>query len=506
MEAEQKIDFSTPRRQSRIAIGVILVKFLRMTLKILWPLLLSFLIGGRHNSAFENTMGYVAIAFGAINLIGSVLTYFRFYFHLEENAMVIDKGLLRRTHTNVPFERIQTINFRQNLLHQIFNVVSVEVDTAGAAKSEISIDALTKSEANALRDQIMTGKKHLTTQELSTVENAEPVAIEEEKEALILHLSPKDLLKVGLSQNHLHSMGIIFVFVFSTMDRLTNNWEEQMTNQINQYQGYVPKSGLLIFAIITVLVLVISFLFSLINTVLKHYELSFFIKSGGFKLVRGLFNREEIAINKSKIQTISWSETLLRHLIGLWTLEIEQAGSREMKQLKSKIKVPGCYTEQVNQVIKTTFPAAYYREEPRFQVSILLKYRLFVFIGVIPFLLAGLALWTALGWEVLYLLFWLPIVGGIVHLYHSKRSFELNEELLRNNSGMFGRKHELTQIYKVQAVKIKQSWYQRRKSLATVQLFTAAGRSVIPFISLKLALELENYLLYRAESDKREWM
>lgn len=505
MEAEQQIDFSAPRRQSRIAIGVILVKFLKLTLKIAWPLFLSFLIGGRHNSAFENTMGYVAIAFGAINLIGSVLTYFRFYFHLEENAMVIDKGLLRRTHTNVPFERIQTINFRQNLLHQIFNVVSVEVDTAGAAKSEISIDALTKSEANALRDQIMSGKQHIATRELSTVENAEPVAIEEEKEELILHLSPKDLLKVGVSQNHLRSMGLIFLFVFSTMGRLTNNWEERMNNQVNQYQGYAPDSGFLVFAII-ILVLVISFLFSLINTVLKHYELSFFIKSGGFKLARGLFNREEIAINKSKIQKISWSQTPVRYLLGLWTLQIEQAGSLEMKQLQSKIKVPGCYIEQVNQVIKTTFPAAYYQEEPRFQVSILLKYRLFAFIGLIPFLLAGLALWTTLGWEVLYLLFWLPIVGGIVHLYHSKRSFELNEELLRNNSGTFGRKHELTQIYKVQAVKIKQSWYQRKKSLASVQLFTAAGRSAIPFIPLSLALELENYLLYRAESDKREWM
>lgn len=504
MEAEQKIDFSAPRRQSSIAIGVILVKFLRVTLKILWPLFLSVLIGGRHNSAFENTMGYVAIAFGAINLIGSVLTYFRFYFHLEEKAMVIDKGLLRKTHTNVPFERIQTINFKQNLLHQIFNVVSVEVDTAGATKSEISIDALTKHEANALRDQIMSGKKQLA-KELSSVENAEPLAIEEQKEQLILHLSPKDLLKVGVSQNHLRSMGLIFLFVFSTMDRLSNNWEERMTNQVNQYQGYAPDGGFLIFAVI-ISVLVISFLFSLINTVLKYYELSFFIKSGGFKLVRGLLNREEIAINKSKIQKISWSQTPVRHLFGLWTLQIEQAGSREAAQLKSKIRVPGCYTEQVNQVIKTTFPAVYYREEPRFQVSVLLKYRLFVFIGVIPFLLAGLALWSALGWEVLYLLFWLPIVGGIVHLYHSKCSFELNEELLRNNSGTFGRKHELTQIYKVQAVKIKQSWYQRKKSLATVQLFTAAGRSVIPFIPLSLALELENYLLYRAESDKREWM
>jgi len=506
MEANQPIDFSSPRRQSKIAIGVILIKFIRQTIRAMWPILISFFIGGRNNTWFEEMLGYFVIAFAVFNLLGSVLTYFRFYFHLEEGAIVIDKGLLRRTHTNIPFERIQTINFKQNILHQIFNVVSVEIDTAGAKKSEMSIDALTKADADALRAQILAEKKQIVAQTATEEENAEAVAVDEEQEELILHLNPIDLLKVGVSQNHLRSMGIIFAFVFTTIDQFTDDWGEVVTDQVDNYQGFMPENGILAFGIIVIIVLLISFLFSLVNTVLKYFELSFFIKSSGFKLNRGLLNREEISINKSKIQTISWSETPVRHMLGLWTLQIEQASSAEAEQLKSKIKVPGCYIDQVNRVVTTAFPAEFYRDEARHKVSKLLKYRLLFFLGLFPILLAGTPLWFALQWEALYALLWIPMIWGIVHLYHTKRSFEINEELLRNNSGIFGRKHQLSQIHKVQAVKIKQSWYQRRKSLASVQLFTAAGQSTIPFISLDLAMELENYLLYRAESDTREWM
>ena len=55
-------------------------------------------------------------------------------------------------------------------------------------------------------------------------------------------------------------------------------------------------------------------------------------------------------------------------------------------------------------------------------------------------------------------------------------------------------------------MKVKQSWYQRRKQLATIELYTAAGEMSIPFITLNEALQLENFILYRIETDKREWM
>ena len=374
----------------------------------------------------------------------------------------------------------------------------------------MSIDALTKADAEALRSQIMEGKSQLEPTaepvQQTTAELLEKLEAEEAEKEPILHLNPIDLLKVGISQNHLRSMGIIFAFVFTTLSQYDENWTELVANQAENYESYLPESGILLFAVTTILVLIISFLFSLINTVLKHFELSLYLQKGGLKVVRGLLNREEISINQSKIQIISWSENPIRRMFRLFTLQIEQASSAEASQLKSKIRIPGCYMEQVRKVITSTFPEEFFRDEPRHRVSILLKYRLFFFVGVVPAMLATVGLWFTAEWEALYALLWIPAHWFMVTLYYKKRSFELNEELLKNNTGIFGNGHDLMQLHKVQAVKVKQSWYQRRKAIATVQIFTAAGHLTVPFIPLQLALELENYLLYRAESDKREWM
>jgi putative membrane protein len=62
------------------------------------------------------------------------------------------------------------------------------------------------------------------------------------------------------------------------------------------------------------------------------------------------------------------------------------------------------------------------------------------------------------------------------------------------------------EIYKVQAVKLNQSFYQWRKDLATLTLYTASGDIKIPFIPIEKARQLRDYLLYRVETDQRTWM
>ena len=496
--------FSVPQRQSRVAIGVILIKFIRLTVRSLWPILLSFFVGGRDNDRFGMIIGYVAIGFAAFNLIGSVLTYFRFYFHIEDGAVIIDKGILRRTKTNIPFERIQTINFKQNILHQIFGVVSLEIDTAGAKKAEMTIDALKKEDAEALRSFILAEKAQIIAkEEKSNIEEAE--IFEEEDDEVILHLTVPDLFKVGVSQNHLRSMGLLFAFVFSILNEITEDIPELVADELSTYNSELLNTGWVMFLITSILVIIISFIYSLVTTILGNYDLKLSIRQSGLKLVKGLLNREEISVNKKKVQIVSWSDNPIRMAFKMFTLQIAQASSAEVDQLKSKIRVPGSYQSQVDRVIKTVFPANYYREEPKHPVSILLKYRLFVFLGLLP-TIAGLATYYFIEWQALFFLIWAAFIWLIISIYYRKRSFEVNDELLRNNRGTFGHHYELTQLYKIQSVEIKQSWYQRRKALATVSLYTAAGTVKIPFIRLDQAESLENFVLYRIESDKREWM
>jgi putative membrane protein len=498
----QETDFSSPQRQSSVAIGIILIKFFRMTIRAFWPILLSFFIGRRAGSTFEDVIGYVVLAFAAFNLIGSVLTYFRFYFHIENNSIVLDKGVLKRTKTNIPFERIQTINFSQNIIHQIFNVVSVEIDTAGAGKAEISIDALNKEQANALRSYILAEKELLVSE---TTGQAQESETEVDEPQLLLHLNPIDLFKVGISQNHLRSMGIIFAFVFTTINEITDNITDLVTEQFSQYEKYLVNNTLFAFFASAILVIIISFLFSLINTLLKYFDLKLWINKKGLKLVRGLLNREEISINTNKVQMVSWSTNPIRKIFKMYTLQVAQASSTEVNAQKSKINVPGSYKEQVSKVIKMVFPNEYLGNEPKHQISPLIKFRIFLFFGIIPTLL-GLSTWFVFEETAFYTLLFLPLSFFLGRLYYKKTSYEINEELIRSNGGVVGTEHILTQIHKIQAVKVTQSIYQRRKKLASLKLYTAAGEMSIPFISLTEALELERFILYRIETDQREWM
>lgn len=495
--------FSTPQRQSRVAIGVILIKFVRMTIRSFWPILLSFFIGGRNNDSYTAIIGYIALGFAAFNLIGSVLTYFRFYFHIENGAVIIDKGILKRTNTNIPFERIQTINFKQNILHQFFGVVSLEIDTAGAKKSELTIDALNKEDAELLRSYILQEKAQIVTS--STDSDKEPVIVDEE-EKVVLHLSVPDLFKVGISQNHLKSMGILFAFVFSTLNEYTEDVPELIAEQLSGYDEVIINSGWIMFLISFIIVGVISFIYSLVTTVLGNYDLKLSIKQTGLKLVKGLLNREEISVTKNKVQVISWSDNPIRMMFKMFTLQIEQASSAEADQLKSKIKVPGSYQEQIDEVVKAVFPEEFYRPEEKNKVSKLLKYRLFFFLGLLPTIVAGAISYPTIEWQSLYFLVWALFIWLTVSVYYRKRSYEINDELLRNNRGTFGHIYELAQLYKVQSVQIKQSWYQRRKRIATIVLSNAAGSLKVPFIDIQQAEALESFILYRIESDQREWM
>lgn len=202
---------------------------------------------------------------------------------------------------------------------------------------------------------------------------------------------------------------------------------------------------------------------------------------------------------------VSWSTNPIRSIFKMYTLQIAQASSTEVNDQKSKINVPGSYKDQVSKVINMVFPSDYLGTETKRSISPVVKLRLMFFFGFIPTVI-GLASWFLIDEDALYFLIILPITYFLSNLYYRKRSYEINEELVRSNGGVIGTDNMLTQIHKVQAVKIKQSWYQRRKQLATIDLYTAAGEMSIPFITLNEALQLESFILYRIESDKREWM
>ena len=462
-----------------------------------WPLALILVVNRGDN--LQLYLWLIVAAVGVISLTGSIISYYKFTYYIKDDHLHIEKGLLRRTTLDLPFERIQTVDFEQNVIHQAFNVVRVNVDSAGSKGSEISFDALEMDQAQAMRDFILAQKASLkSNDEIEAEQFAEP-------EELIVHLTPGDLVKIGISQNHLRTAGIIFGAMWALMDNIGQAMDLNIYDLVTDKAEAFVTGSILLALIAIPLFLFISFIYTLIRTVLRDYDLNFTKTATGFKLVSGLLTRKEKSAQKNKIQIIAWSTNPIRSLFKMYHLRLYQAASIDVIGGKA-ISVPGCYKPQVDKTLDSVFPGVAEVVFEQHGIHPLARFRFILFAGLFPCLIfSGVALLTdnySLFWAWLY--FPISIVMG--QLYFKKRKLQLHQDYLISSSGIFGTKHRMLEIYKMQSVKLSQSFYQWRKDLATVTMYTASGDVSIPFIPIDKAQEVRDYLLWRIESDHRGWM
>lgn len=514
---ENLLAFKT--RQSPVAIFLIIQDLLQQLIRTAWPILLiiilrNFNISAQSSSSENGNYTTIFIAITALSAIGSIIAYFRFFYYVKDDEFIIEKGILRKKKINIPFDRIQSINFEQNLIHQAFNVVRFEVDTAGSNQKEASLQAIKKEDAEFIRSYIMSEKAKLSPSERVTdSETYEGIAVENhfsEKKVnqLLMHHNPLDLLKIGVSQNHLRGLGIILGFGFWLFQSLEDFLPDLQEGQ-NPMDYLEEDLGLVFnfsaFVSLFILLIVFSILISLIVTVFRYFDLKFFKTQGGFKVVSGLFTKREQSANINKIQVVNWRDSILKRIFGIFRLSLMQASSSQVS-VKQSIAVPGCYKEQIDRVRAAYFPdetEMIYETHP---ISPLIIGRRVLFLGLIPASIVGLYTYLNHGWTALWWLLWIILIFGTSIFYHKNWKFHLSEKGVLTESGIFGTSFTLLKWYKIQSVKVRQSIYQRRKEVADLYFYTASGEVKIPYIPLEKALVIKNFVLYKVESSQENWM
>lgn len=497
MKKSEALDLFTPQRQSEYAIFIILLKFVRMLIRQLWPVLLILLFNRK--GSLDLWLSTVIGALAAFSLVASIISYYKFYFHITDGHLNIERGVLRRTKLNIPFERIQTINFEQNIIHQFFNVVSVKIDTAGTKGNETSFDALDKERANLLREYILSQKSTETG-----IAAAEAITREEEKQ-LILHLTAKDLLKIGISQNHFRTAGIILVFFYGILENLENALDMNVFDRVNDEVGAMITTSLILVLIAIPVFLFISFLITLIRTVIQYFDLRFWKTRNGFKLVSGLFTRKEKSAQRHKIQIINWSTNPIRKIFGIFTLRLYQASSAEVIGDKS-ISVPGVYQHQLDQTIRDVMPGVADASFEEHGIDPLARLRIILIFGLIPPVIFSLIAYFADSPRLYGFWLLLPLVVVLAQLYFKKRKILLHPDFLQSTGGLVGNTYKLVETFKVQSVAVSQRFHQLRRGLANIHIYTASGEIRVPYLPLDKAMAIHDYVLYRIESDQSDWM
>lgn len=483
-------------RQAPVAILMIIFNVLKSLIRTWWPFILILIF--QSNFITKDSAIILIGTVLVLVIISAVWRYFRFYFFISDDKLHVHKGVLTRAKMDIPFDRIQSISFEQNIIHQLFNVTRVHIDTAGSSSEEFEFAALDLKKAHELRSFI------LSRRTLTTEEHPE----EAEAPKVLLNLSIGDLLRVGISQNHLRTTGIVVAFILGLRDRIKESLGDKYLDTFDTIANRLFENIIVYGIGLFLTILILSFFGTLLYSILRYYNLRLWKTGDGYKMESGLFNRREQAARDQKIQIVRWVSNPIRDIFKIVQLRFFQASSASGSS-KTSITVPGVPQHLLRDIVTYYFGGKGLSLLNGTGSGIHKSFfiRRLIYIVILPSLgFSGMAILTGYTSWIVVIVFWV-VIGGFFQFYLQRKwRFNLDNSGIITTSGVLERVHKVLLLRKVQGVQIKQSPFQHRKGLSTVILHSASGDITIPYIYLEVAFQIKNFVLYRIESSRQKWM
>ena len=444
------------------------------------------------------------VVISGLVLLYSFLYYRNFLFHIDykNEEFVLQKGVISTENIALPFDKIQQVYFKRSLLERVINIYSVVIDTAGSKSEEVKISAISKRDADELAT-ILTNVKNKTVD--SPVEIEEGV---EPKEIWTHKLDIPTLLKIGISTNYARGLGLVLAF-FMTLYNELNTFFEDYSEELDEYYEQVPgiADSFGFFAILLILLLFVSILITMIEVFVKYFGLRLTQTRDNLELEMGLKTITKVSLQPRRVQLMQIVTNPVQKRMNLYEARIALASSENALQ-KKKIKIPGLGTDELLKVKSFLYGEVSSSFSQLFRPHRIMLLRRF-FIVLVPLVLSYLLffwkeymsfnLWVILA--IGYLVF------GILYQIFRYKSLKLifTEEFLQKKQGVWNKREESVEIYKMQGVTIKQPYWYKKRNLVNLQLHTAGGdvsfkavkKDVYPYL---------NYILYKVESSSKRWM
>ncbi|MFN3191709.1 MAG: PH domain-containing protein [Aureliella sp.] len=473
--------------------------------------------------------GVAVVIFGG-SLVATVLRYFTLRYRIQGNDFVVKEGLLFRRTRSVPIRRIQNMDLIQNLLHRVFGVAEVNIETASGTKPEATLRVLTRSQIEELRAAIfgagqsapiasedavevsrvgeirgmpMSNSADVTDkaagEEIGSGElgiPSAPVGAKvlgdrwQQDEAQEVHrIGMRELLLAGLASNRgFLLVGVVAGFFFQ--GNFFDNRYRPRFGKMMEYREYVPEVGgstnslLMLLGLFLGVVLLLRML-GMVWYVLRFFDYRLTRAGNDLRISCGLFTRVSATVPRKRIQFISVHRPLLMRLMGLASIRIETAGGSASEQENAASTVsrqwflPVIRDADVNGVLNALRPGfdwgspseeiEWYGVSPRAGARLT---RL-VIIACLAMSLCGLAITRPWGWVIGIVAF--PFLALIVRKKVKSRRYARTPWGLAYASGLFRKKLSFAFFDRIQTVELGESPFDRRWDMASLLVDTAAA-------------------------------
>jgi putative membrane protein len=317
-----------------------LLSFVKYAKEAAIPLIFFVFVGGGNGYTWWHFLMIGALLLFTIG--NGVLGWFFYTYHIENNELRIHQGFIFRKKRFIPRERIQSIDFSQGLIQRAFGLVKVQIETAGGGgEPEVVMSALKRNDAEMLKSNLYQKRNAVADEMLEEVE---------EKPSLLYKLSWKELLITASTSG---GIGVVLSFVAAIAsqvdDFIPNQFYESVTERV--------MDATLPFILLAVaFLLLISWFFSVVGTVLKYGGFVLTRQEDDLIISRGILEKRQLTIPVHRIQGIRIVEGLLRQPFGYSVLYVESGGGGGKEEQFSTVLFPLVKRKRVKTLLGEILP------------------------------------------------------------------------------------------------------------------------------------------------------
>lgn len=441
-------------KQQRLHPAAILFNFFKVIRESLFIIILGFITFRDNNSTyFILGLSILIILLAAY----SVASWYRYTYRVEEEELRVEYGIVIRKKRYISINRIQSIDLTAGVIHRIFKLVKVQIETAGSGTgAEASLKAVKLSEGERLRSELKNRNKQ------------KEVGVEEEEDETPAYpfykISFKRLFLAGSTSS---SIGIMLAFLLIGVSELEQFIPDRFYNNA---MTWVIGLSIIIIAGLALVVLLILWVLGIAGTMIKYGNFTITKNNDELFITRGLLEKKQLTIPLNRIQAVGIQESIIRQPLGYVTVFAEIAGgSLDKGEDFSTVLFPIMRAEEVEGFLQELLPS-YAKQPDEFKRLPKRARKFYLFRTVIPMVLIGLV--------VVYFFpqfSWIPIILVIGSLYLGFLRYRAGGYYLEDNHLIiryrgFSKMTMVIYHNRIQSFETTQHKIQKFQKLATMKL------------------------------------
>jgi putative membrane protein len=283
----------------------------------------------------------IALVLLVVGIPLAVLSWWRFRYSVGHGKLELHSGVVSRSVRTIPLDRIRGIDVTEPFLHRLLGLVKVEVEAAagGRSKAELSLPAVSREQADQLREAVLAGPRGAT---------------EEAVEARPLYRATPGLLVLGglTSMRYLLAPAAVVGVVFNLADDLPGGVVDRAADAA---ADSFPTDTL---GIVLVVALAIGLVLSAAIAGSLLVDWRFTVRDEGERLAasRGLLTRRIVHLDRDRIRGADVRDSPLRRPLGLSSVNAIAAGLRG--RTGGTALAPVIRNDQVAGLLRAVDPAA----------------------------------------------------------------------------------------------------------------------------------------------------